>query len=163
MNTSPTSDTRPREIIISREFDAPRDLVWEAWTNPAHLVKWWGPNGFTTTIHEMDLRPGGIMRHTMHGPDGTDYANKSHFVEVVKPERIVYQHGGGKEGGGPAVQFVATWTFEALGLRRSRLTIHQVFPSPEMRETVVKVYGAIEGGKQTLARLGEFLATLEKK
>ncbi len=163
MNMPNAADTSDREIILSREFDAPRELVWEAWTNPVHLVKWWGPQGFTTTIHEMDVRPGGVMRHTMHGPDGTNYANKSHFVEVVRPERIVYQHGGGKEGGGPAVQFMATWTFEALGPRRSRLTIHQVFPTPEVRAIIVNTYGAIEGGKQTLARLGEFLPTLEAK
>jgi uncharacterized protein YndB with AHSA1/START domain len=125
-------------------------------------VKWWGPRGFTTTIHEMDVRVGGVMRHTMHGPDGTDYPNKSQFVEVVKPERIVYKHGGGKQGG-PGVQFIATWTFETLGPRKSRLTIHQVFASPEQREIAVNTYGAIEGGKQTLARLGEFLATLEAK
>src|SRR3954471_663109 len=79
-----------REIVISRLFDAPRELVWAAWTDPQQVVQWWGPKGFTTTIHEMDVRPGGVMRHTMHGPDGTDYANKSVFKEVVKPERIVY-------------------------------------------------------------------------
>src|SRR4051794_29231769 len=83
-------DTSDREIVFSRVFDAPRELVWKAWTEPHHVTKWWGPNGFTTTIHEMDVRTGGTWHHTMHGPDGTDYPNKSIFVEVVKPERIVY-------------------------------------------------------------------------
>ena len=77
-----------REIVITRVFDAPRELVWEAWTNPEHVVQWWGPRGFTTTIHEMDVRPGGVWHQTMHGPDGADYPNKSIFVEVVKPKGL---------------------------------------------------------------------------
>ena len=145
-----------REIIISRIFGAPRELVWEAWTNPEHVVQWWGPNGFTTTIEKMDFRVGGVWKHVMHGPDGTDYPNISVFKEIVKPERIVYSHGGGKQGG-PGVHFLSTWTFEALG-NQTRLTMHGVFDSPADRDLVVKEYGAIEGGKQTLARLAEFLA-----
>ena len=69
----PVEDTSGREIVITRVFDAPRDLVWDAWTDPKQVVQWWGPQGFTTTIHEMDVRPGGVWRHTMHGPDGTEY------------------------------------------------------------------------------------------
>ena len=81
-----------REIVSSRVFDVPRELVWAACTDPQHVVQWWGPKGFTNTIHEMDVRPGGLWRLTMHGADGTDYHNKSEFTEVVRPERIVYQH-----------------------------------------------------------------------
>ncbi len=146
-----------RQIVISRVFDAPRELVWEAWTDPGQVVKWWGPDGFTTTIEKMDVRPGGVWQHVMHGPDGTNYPNKSVFVEVVKPERIVYTHGGGREGG-PGVHFEATWTFEAIADGRTRLTIRQLFPSAADRERIVKEFGAIEGGKQTLARLAEHLA-----
>jgi uncharacterized protein YndB with AHSA1/START domain len=145
-----------REIVISRVFEAPRELVWNAWTDPAQVVRWWGPKGFTTTIHEMDLRPGGVWSHTMHGPDGTDYPNKSVFVEIVKHERIVFTHGGGREGG-PGVHFQSTWTFEKESDDKTRLTLRMVFDSAEARETVVKEYGAIEGGKQTLERLAEFL------
>ncbi|HTB63246.1 MAG TPA: SRPBCC domain-containing protein [Opitutales bacterium] len=145
-----------REIVISRVFDAPRELVWEAWTNPKHVVNWWGPVGFTTTIEKMDVRPGGVWKHVMHGPDGTDNPNKSNFVEVMKPERIVYNHGGGKKGG-PGVQFQSTWTFEELE-GKTRLTIRMVFATAEKRNVVVKEYGAIEGGKQTLGRLAEYLA-----
>jgi uncharacterized protein YndB with AHSA1/START domain len=147
--------TPDREIVISREFDAPREMVWKAFTDPTQVVQWWGPNGFTTTIHEMDVRPGGRWRHTMHGPDGTNYSNASVFKEVVKPERIVYSHGGGKEDG-PGVSFEATWTFEAVG-EKTRLTGRSVFATTAMRELVVKEYGAIEGGKQTLARLDQYL------
>jgi uncharacterized protein YndB with AHSA1/START domain len=145
-----------REIVISRVFDAPRELVWEAWTNPEHVAQWWGPNGFTTTIKKMDFRVGGVWKHVMHGPDGIDYPNSSVFKEIVKPERIVFAHGGRREGG-PGAHFVATWTFEALD-KQTRLTMRLVFDTPAERELVVTEFGAIEGGKQTLARLAEFLA-----
>jgi uncharacterized protein YndB with AHSA1/START domain len=64
-----------REIITSRVYDAPRELVFKAWTDPKHIARWRGPNGFTTTIHEMDERFGGARRFIMHGPDGVDYKN----------------------------------------------------------------------------------------
>jgi len=139
-------------------FDAPRELVWQAMVDPRHVVQWWGPNGFTTTIEKMDVRPGGVWMHVMHGPDGTDYPNSSVFTEVVMPERIVYSHGGGKQGG-RGEHFVATWTFESLG-DKTRVTIHMVFPTMADRDFVVKEYGAIEGGKQTLGRLAEYLAKM---
>lgn len=150
---SPTSD---REIVISRTFDAPRELVWQAMTDPRHVVNWWGPRGFSTTIETMDFRVGGVWKHTMRGPDGALYPNKSIFREIVKPERIVYTHGGGHEEG-PGATFVATWSFEAVAAKQTKVTIHMVFPSPEARDFVVKEFGAIEGGRQTLARLGEYL------
>jgi len=153
--THPVENVSEREIVLSRLFDAPRELVWEVWTNPNHVAKWWGPNGFSTTIHEMDVRPGGKWHHTMHGPDGTDYPNKSIFKEVVKPERIVFSHGGGEKGG-PGANFKASWTFEAQG-DKTRVTIRMVFPTAAERETVVKHYNAIEGGQQTLGRLADYL------
>jgi uncharacterized protein YndB with AHSA1/START domain len=149
-----------REIVITRLFDAPRELVWQAMTDPEHLVHWWGPRGFTTTIQEMDVRPGGIWQHVMHGPDGTDYPNRSVFKEVVKPERLVFAHGGGKKGG-PDVRFEATWTFDALDNGdKTRVTIRMVFDSAVDRDMVVEEYGAIEGGEQTLERLGVHLAAM---
>ncbi len=153
------SSTADREIVVSRVFDAPRELVWEAWTDPRHVIHWWGPDGFTTTIKRMEVKPGGVWEHTMHGPDGTDYPNKSIFTEVVKPERICYLHGGEKKGD-PAVQFEATWTFEDLG-GKTRLTIHSVFPSAAERERAIRDYGALEGARQTLARLAGHLQTAQ--
>ena len=151
-------NTADREIVISRVFDAPRELVWKAWTDPEHIVHWWGPRGFTTTIEQMDLRPGGVWKFVMHGPDGTDYANRSVFVEVTKPERIVFTHGGSREGG-PAAKFVSTWTFiEQRG--KTEVTIRMVFDTAAERDTIVREYGAIEGGEQTLERLQEQLARL---
>lgn len=156
---SPPADAS-RQIVITREFAAPRELVWTAMTDPAHVVNWWGPRGFRTEIETMDLRPGGVWKHTMIGPDGTRYPNKSVFREIVRPERIVYTHGGGRDDGGArGANFVATWTFIELAPKRTRVTILMEFASAEARERVVRDYGAIEGGKQTLERLGEHLDT----
>src|SRR5262245_9107115 len=87
-------DQDPCAIITQREFDAPRALVFEVWTDPKHLAQWWGPQGFTTTTSAFDMRVGGVWRFVMHGPDGRDYQNRITFDEIVKPERIRYHHGG---------------------------------------------------------------------
>jgi uncharacterized protein YndB with AHSA1/START domain len=148
-----------REIVITRDFDAPRALVFDTWTDAKHLAKWWGPNGFTTTTHEIDVRPGGVWRYTMHGPDGRDYPNKITYLEVVRPERIAYEHGG--EGEHKEVSFSSTATFEEVG-GKTRVTLRMVFPSVEERERVEKKYGSIEGGKQHLAKFAEYLAEVAK-
>lgn len=143
-----------RAIITSRVFDAPRDLVFEAWTDPKHLAQWWGPTGFTTTTSAFEMRPGGVWRFVMHGPDGTDYQNRITFDEVVKPERLTYRHGGDDDV--EPVQFQVTVTFEDLS-GKTRLTMTAVFPTAEARDQVVEKYGAIEGAKQTLERLANYL------
>ena len=148
-------DGDPRSIIGMREFDAPRDLVFAAFTDPKHLAQWWGPNGFTTTTHSFDFRPGGVWRFVMHGPDRRDYQNRVTFDEVVPPERIVYRHGGGEDV--EPVQFRQTVTFEDLG-GRTRMTWRGDFPSAAERDRVIKEYGAAEGLVQTMARLGEYVA-----
>ncbi len=153
---TPAENLTDREIVITRVFDAPRELVWSAWTDPERVARWWGPRGFTTTIHEMDVRPGGVWKQTMHGPDGTDYPSQIVFTQVVKPERIVDSMVGGKKGQ-PSHQFEATWTFEEQG-EKTRLTLRMLFPSAEVCEQVARTYGVIEGGNQTLDRLGEHLA-----
>jgi uncharacterized protein YndB with AHSA1/START domain len=152
-------DNVDREIFVSRDFDAPRELLWEAMTNPKHVVNWWGPRGFTTTIETMDFRVGGDWKHVMHGPDGTEYPNHSVFKEIVKPEKIVYSLGGGKKGG-REVQFVSTWTFEDLEKNKTRLSIRMIFSKVDDRDFVVREHKAIEGGKQTLERLGEYVRKL---
>lgn len=144
-----------REIVIARVLDAPRERVWKAWTQPEHVAQWWGPDGFTTTIGTMDFRVGGVWKLVMHGPDGTDYPNSSVFREIVVPERIVYTHGGAREGG-PAANFTATWTFEDLG-DQTRLTVRMRFDTKDARDLVAREYGAVEGGRQTLARLAAYL------
>lgn len=149
----------PNEILIQRTVKAPRALVWAAMTDPTQVVQWWGPTGFSTSIEEMDVRVGGHWKHTMVGPDGTRYPNKSIFQEVLPPERIVYKMGGGKEHG-KGTNFVATWTFDDLP-GGTQVTISMLFPTPEDRNFVVAEYGAVEGGKQTLGRLDAHLAALQ--
>ena len=143
-----------REIVIQRVFDAPRALVFEAFTDAKHIGEWWGPNGFTTTTYEMDVRPGGAWRYVMHGPDGTDYSNKTVYSEVVKPERLVYAHGADDDG--PPL-FHATITFEDRG-GKTLVTLRSIFATAAIRDRTVKEFGAIEGGKQTLERLAKYLA-----
>jgi uncharacterized protein YndB with AHSA1/START domain len=146
-----------RTIVTTRVFDAPRELVFKAWTDPTHLVQWWGPNGFTTTVHAIDVRPGGVWRFIMHGPDGRDYENRIVYDEIVAPERITYRHGGADDV--EPVAFHTTVTFEDIG-GKTRLTMRAIFPLAAKRDRVVKEYGAIEGAKQTLGRLAEHLAKM---
>lgn len=143
-------------IVISRIFDAPRELVFDAYTDPAHVGQWWGPDGFTTTTHSIDVRPGGSWLYTMHGPDGTNFPNRMDYREVVRPERLVYAQGG--EAGGKEVDFEVVVTFEDLA-GKTRLTMRSLFPTAEARDFVVQNYGAVEGGKQHLDRLAAYLAT----
>jgi uncharacterized protein YndB with AHSA1/START domain len=149
-------DSDPRSIVGSRVFDAPRDLVFAAFTDPKNLAQWWGPNGFTTTTHSFEFRAGGVWRFVMHGPDGRDYQNRVTYDEIVPPERIVYHHGGGDDV--EPVQFRTTVTLEDLGNGKTRLTWHGQFPSAEERARVVKDYGADKGLGETMARLAAYVA-----
>jgi len=151
-------ETDPRSIIGVREFDAPRELVFSAWTDPNHLAQWWGPHGFTTTTHSFDFRPGGVWRFAMHGPDGRDYQNRITFEEIVPPKRLAYRYGDGTDV--EPVRFRQTVTFDDIG-GRTRITWRSDFPSAAERDRVVKEYGAAEGLAQTMARLGEYVSTIE--
>jgi uncharacterized protein YndB with AHSA1/START domain len=143
-----------REIVLERIFAAPRSLVWKAFTDTRHLDRWWGPNGFRNETHAMDFRVGGTWRFDMLGPDGTRWPNWIGYEEIVAPERLVYAHGG---KGGEA-HFHVTVTFADLG-RRTKVTMRSVFPTAEACEAVKK-FGAVEGGRQTLARLEGYLPSL---
>jgi len=151
-------DHDPRSIVGTRVLAAPRTLVFSVWTDPKHLVQWWGPNGFRTTTHAFDFRPGGVWRFVMHGPDGRDYQNRITFDEIVAPERIVYSHDGAEDV--ESVRFTQTVTFEDLGNDETRLTWHGKFPSAEERARVIREYGADKGLAQTMARLDDYLAAL---
>jgi uncharacterized protein YndB with AHSA1/START domain len=144
--------TADREIAATRVFDAPRDLVWNVWTDPDHIAHWWGPKGFTNTIHTMDVRPGGVWDFIMHGPDGVDYPNKVTYLEVKKPELLVYDHG---EEGEPTY-FRVTVTFEDFG-GKTKLTMQMLFETAQQRNKVAEKYGAVEGLKQNMEKLGEYL------
>ncbi|MFD0715689.1 SRPBCC family protein [Paenibacillus sp. GCM10027626] len=138
------------EIIASRVFDVPRELLFQAWTTPELLARWWGPHGFTNTFHECDVRPGGTWRFTMHGPDGVDYPNHCVFVEIVPHERVALDHLSGHE-------FRVTATFDDLE-GRTKVTFRQNFKITEEFEQA-KAY-CVEGNEQNLDRLGKVLAEM---
>ncbi len=146
-----TDNIADREVVITRVLDAPRELVWEAWTNPKHIVNWWGPDGFTTTIEKMDFRVGGEWRYMMVGPDGTRYPNHMVYKEITPPSKLVSDHGDGER-----VWFEVSVTLQETG-SGTLVTIRQLFPSKESRDEVVEKYGAIEGGKQHLEKLETYI------
>lgn len=143
------NDTSDREIRISRLLDAPVALVWEVWTKPEHIANWWGPNGFRNTISQMDVEAGGVWDLVMHGPDGTDYKNKSVFREVVPMQKLVCEHVSGPK-------FVATITFEARG-EQTYMSWHMLFETAEQFVQVVKTFKADEGLRQNVEKLSEYL------
>ncbi len=158
MTTKKENDLQDRQLVITRLVNAPRELVWEAWTHPEHVRHWWGPDGFTHSIHEMEVRPGGVWRFMMHGPDGRDYPNKILFTEVVKPEKLMYDHSSGQENE-PAL-FSTVVIFEDRG-EKTFIRMTATFVRAEDLDRVVKENGAREGGKQHLRRLDEYTAAME--
>lgn len=150
VTTEDLSTKTKQSLFAVRTFNALRERVWEAWTDPKQIVQWWGPTGFTTTTEKMEVKAGGEWRLVMHGPDGRDYKNHIIYHEVVKPERLVYQHV--PEKGTEPVNFHTVVTFEAQG-QKTRLTMLAIFPSATALDYVVKNYGAFEGMQQTLGRL----------
>jgi uncharacterized protein YndB with AHSA1/START domain len=148
-----------REIVLTRVIHAPRELAFEAWTGREHVAQWWGPNGFKTTVHEMNVRSGGVWRFTMHGPDGTDYHSKVVYSRVVKPERLEYSHGSDDDAGPP--HFQVTVTFEDQGAT-TLVTLRMLFATREQRDHTVG-FGAVELGQQTLAHLDEHVARMKNQ
>jgi len=139
-----TSSSPDCEIESIRNFNYTREAIFNAWTDPNQLKNWWGPNGFTNTFHEFDLRPGGKWSFTMHGPDGKNYPNESIFVEIIKPELIVFNHITN-----PKFQVVAT--FEEDHNDTTKLTFRMIFDTPELC-SLVKLY-AVEKNEENFDRL----------
>ncbi len=159
MLPSDTSVVTYREIIHTRLLDAPRAKVWRAWTDPVHVARWWGPDGFTNTVSSMDVRTGGTWQFIMHGPDGTDYPNFIKFDEIVKHKRITYAHQEKEENNaGDPHCFNAEVIFEDLG-DKTKVTLHSFFPTVEACEAVKK-FGAVEGGQQTLGKMAEYVQSM---
>ena len=154
-NEKNDNDTASRELFISRVFNAPRELVWKVWTEPEHIKQWWGPNGFTNTIFQMDVKPGGVWDFIMHGPDGTDYKNKSVYKEVVKYEKLVYDHVSG-----PKFQF--TVTFKEQG-KKTLISIQMLFETVELRDQTVKTFKADEGLRQNMEKLEVYLEKIAEE
>ncbi len=148
-----------REIVLSRVIDAPRELVFEAFTEVRHLSRWWGPEGFSTTTRSLDFRVGGEWDFVMHGPDGTDYPEWITWTEIIAPERIAMLHGESREDPNA---FESVLTFQPDG-EATRIEMRTVFPTQELRQEAVEKYHAIEGGQQTLGNLAAYVAELAEQ
>ncbi|HEY5079348.1 MAG TPA: SRPBCC domain-containing protein [Opitutaceae bacterium] len=119
----PREDCTGREFVITKTYDAPRELVFKAWVDPRHLVKWWGPKGFTNPVCDWDARPGKAIHVVMRSPNGTDYPMGGEFREVAAPERLVFTSGALDANGKMIFEFIHTVTFaERNG--GTKLTIH---------------------------------------
>ena len=147
------NDIQDRELAISETLNAPVDLVWKAWSSPDHIANWWGPNGFTNTINKMEFKPGGELDFVMHGPDGTDFKNKSLFREIIPLKKIVYEHISGPK-------FIATAEFGSLG-EQTQIRWKMLFRTVEEYVQTVKVFKADEGLKQNIVRLDNYLAQMK--
>lgn len=147
------NNTKDRELVITRTLNAPTELVWEAFTSPEHVANWWGPDGFTNTIYTMDVKPGGLWELVMHGPDGTDYKNKSVYKEIVPLKKIVFDHFN--------PDFTTTIQFEDLG-EQTHIRWHMLFNTAEEFIQVVRTFKADEGLKQNIERLNAYLAGVKQ-
>ena len=138
-----------REIVMTRVFDAPRELVFEAHSKCEHIEKWWGPRRYTLSVCEMDFRPGGAYRFVQRGPDGEEHGFRGEFREIVPPERIVWTF---EYEGMPGHVSVDTLTLEDLGGKTSMTLRHEGLPAGDMRE------GAGTGWSESFDKLAEVLA-----
>ena len=126
-----SADATGRHLVVTRLVDAPRSLVFKAWTEQEHVARWWGPQGFTTTFCDMDIRPGGTFRFCMRSPTGTDHWKRGVYREIVPPERIVFTFAWEDAAGNPGHELLTTVTFAEHGTK-TRLTLHQaVFETVE--------------------------------
>ena len=143
------SSTAGRELITTCQLHVSRKRVYQAWTTPAELAQWWGPDGFTTTVHQMELEPAGLWHLTMYGPDGTSFKNKMVFIEVEPPERLSWSRI-------TAPKFSSTITFEETdGI--TKVTMRMLFATVEEYNNAARVFGMEAGAVQTMNRLKYFL------
>jgi uncharacterized protein YndB with AHSA1/START domain len=175
-DTSATSSNdAASEFVISRVFDAPRELVFKMWTDPKHMAKWFGPRSFTNPTCELNPHKGGAHRVVMRSPDGVDYPVKGVYWEVVEAERIVMtqdcsEHPPGwhdlvdpnrpKDNSNPAGILLTTVTFEDVS-GKTKLTVRTRFETAAIRDAMLKM-GMTEGWSQTLDRLAEHLTAFGK-
>lgn len=150
------SDTDDREIVISRVINAPREQVFEAFTEVRHLSQWWGPEGFTTTTRAFEFRVGAHWNFVMHGPDGTDYQEWISWTAIVPLERIEMLHGEYRDDPNA---FESILTFVKDG-EQTRIQMRTLFPTKELRDEAVEKYHAIQGGQQTLANLDAYVTEI---
>jgi uncharacterized protein YndB with AHSA1/START domain len=163
-NNTPPSAWRgwpiDREIVLGRVIDAPRALVYAAWTDPEQIQAWFGPDGMTIETKEIDLTPGGVWRFDMIAPDGTRYTNKMVFLRLQAPALIEVEHGADQEN--DPDRFRMLITFDEQGDGKTVLTLRQMHPSQARRDLVIG-FGAVEFGGQTLEKLARHIAAIRNR
>jgi uncharacterized protein YndB with AHSA1/START domain len=152
-----TSTTAGRELVVTRVIDAPRRLVFKTWTQPEHIARWWGPQGYTTIHCEMDIRVGGAYRFGMRSPQGTEHWKRGVYREIVEPERIVFTFAWESAGHGvPGHELLTTVTFAEHG-DKTKLTLHQAeFETTEGRDDHVT------GWTSCLERFADYMLTVSE-
>ena len=155
---NPDAPLTERTVVITRVFEAPRELVFRAWTDPVHLAAWWGPNGFTNPVCDVDLRVGGKLRIVMRAPDGAEHPMIGVFQEITPPERLVFTNVATDRAGKILLEGLTTVTFAKHGDGHTRLTVEsravaRVDYASRMLE------GMETGWTQSIDRLGDHLAT----
>ena len=159
MTQPANSSVAQREVVLTRVFDAPRALVYKAWTDPRQLAQWWGPTGFTNPVCELDLRPDGEIRIDMRAPDGTVYPMTGAFREVVEPELLVFTSAALDAGGKPMFENLNTVTFEESEGNKTALTV-KVRVIWETVEAGRHLDGMAQGWALSIDRLQEYVASL---
>jgi uncharacterized protein YndB with AHSA1/START domain len=155
--TNPTEEPADRVLVMERVFDAPRELVFKAWTDPKHVAQWWGPKGFTNPVCELDVRPGGAILIHMRGPDGVVYPTKGVYREIAPPERLVFTNNAFEdEEGNSQLEVLTTVTF-AEHNGKTKITLRAVV-AKSTPEVAAALAGMEEGWNQSLDRLAEDLA-----
>jgi uncharacterized protein YndB with AHSA1/START domain len=145
-----------QELVLIRVFDAPRELVFKAWTDPKRVAQWWGPHGFTNPVCDLDARPGSAIRIHMRGPDGTVYPMTGVYQEVLEPERLVFTSAALDESGNPMFEVLTTVTFAEQGGKTKQTLVARVIKSSA--KAAPYLAGMKAGWTQSLERLAESLA-----
>jgi uncharacterized protein YndB with AHSA1/START domain len=153
-STATNQEIEERTLVLTRVFDAPRALVFKAWTQPEHLARWWGPRGYTLLSYKVDLRTGGEYRFGMRSPENTEHWAHGIYREVVTPEKLVLTFAWEHPDGSPKHETIMTLTFAEQG-DKTKLTLKQTqFESVTSRDMHQS------GWNSTLDMLGEYLAKL---
>ena len=152
--SDPTTWALDREIVLVRVLDAPRDAVFAAWTDADAFCQWFGPDGYTCTVRQMDVRPGGRASFDMISADGTEYTNRFDYLEIAPSERLVLDHGSDIDDD-PA-RFRVTLTLDEQADGKTVLTLRQLHPTVAQRDAGIS-FGAVELGLQTMRKLARHL------
>ena len=155
-STNVAAQPNERTVVITRVFDAPRELVWKAWTDPKHMAQWWGPRGFTNPVCELDVRPGGTLRIVMRAPDGAEYPMKGVFREILQPERLVFTNIAVDTDGNQLLEGLTNVTLEEHG-GKTKLTL-RTHAVALVAHAARMLEGMQAGWAQSLERLGAHVA-----